>query len=67
MNRGQRIVLVVFGLAVIWMYIQTQVFKPLCLNMLCPANDRFISLRVGVLFGATALALWALKSPKRSE
>jgi LPS O-antigen subunit length determinant protein (WzzB/FepE family) len=65
MNRGQMLVVIIGLLAAAWLLIQRFVITDPCINKMCPANDWSWAWKVGLLFAATALAYWLLKSPTK--
>jgi hypothetical protein len=64
MNKWQAIVLIIAIGVAIWVLLQAYVFRPLCLNAMCPAQDPTVWPRIGFLVISAVLAIWILKSPK---
>ena len=62
MNRGQMLVAIIGLLAGSWLLIQRFLIKNPCLNQMCPANDTSWVWKIGLIFAATALAYWLLKT-----
>lgn len=67
LNKWQAIVLIL-GIGVAgWLLIQQYMFKPVCMNAMCPAVDPSLWPRIGFLAICTILAIWLLKDPVKKE
>lgn len=66
LNKWQAVVLLVGIGVTVWLLLQAYVFKPVCLNAMCPSVDPTLWPRIGFLAICTVLAIWLLKDPKQA-
>jgi hypothetical protein len=67
LNKWQTVVLILGIGVTAWLLITNFVFKPTCMNAMCPAVDPTLWPRIGFLAVCTVLAIWLLKDPKPKE
>jgi hypothetical protein len=67
LNKWQIVVVILAVGVIAWLLLQQTIFKPSCLNTMCPAHDPSLLPRIGFLLICSAIAIWLLKTPHTSE
>jgi hypothetical protein len=67
LNKWQIMVIILATAVIAWLLLQQYMFKPLCLNSMCPTLNSSLWPRIAFLVVCSAIAIWLFKTPQKSE